>query len=44
MMKTENLCLIYRVNWEIFKGLLGLNLILLKYLFIWAQLASLHQG
>lgn len=37
-------CLTYRVNWELFKGLLALNLILLKYLLIWDQFASLTQG
>ncbi len=44
MRKTETLFYTYRMNWGIFKSLLWLNLVLLKYLLIWAQLVLSTQG
>ena len=43
-METQKSCVTYRMNWEIFKGLMWLNAWLLKLLLIWAQFVFLNQG
>ena len=43
-MNHNNIVNSYRMNWEIFKSLLWLNMWLLKLLLIWAQLMFFTQG
>lgn len=37
-MNHYNRCNEYRQGWLLFKGLLGLNLVLFKLLYVWVQL------
>lgn len=32
----------YRLAWDLYKGLLGLNLVLFKLLLVWVQLCLVH--
>jgi hypothetical protein len=43
-MNTQRSCDSYRMNREIYKGLLWLNVWLLKVLLIWAQFVPFTQG